>query len=61
MGYMSYWTDITTLYSPSYKGDVLNGNGRKPSLHLLFTKKKQKHLIFFQFFILKYNDHIGAV
>lgn len=53
MGYMSYWTDITTLYSPSYKGDVLNGNGRK-SLHLLLTKKKQ-------FFILKYNDHIGAV
>lgn len=47
MGYMSYWTDITTLYSPSYKGDVLNGNGRKPSLHLLFTKKKQKHFIFF--------------
>lgn len=46
MGYMSYWTDITTLYSPSYKGDVLNGNGRK-SLHLLLTKKKQKHFIFF--------------
>lgn len=52
MGYMSYWTDITTLYSPSYKGDVLNGNGRKPSLPLLFTKKKNKKNKFYFFSIL---------